>query len=91
MHLAALIDLGVPVDHLQTQLARLNLADKFSLELKPAEKMGINGLNAQVHAQDEHDHRHHDTIQNMIRAAAFDPGVEQRALAIFQAIANALG
>ncbi|GIS20176.1 MAG: hypothetical protein CM15mP120_20920 [Pseudomonadota bacterium] len=30
MHLAALIDLGVPVDHLQTQLARLNLADKFS-------------------------------------------------------------
>ena len=91
MHLAALIDLGVPVDHLQTQLARLNLADKFSLELKPAEKMGINGLNAQVHAQDEHDHRHHDTIQNMIRAAAFDPGIEQRALAIFQAIADAEG
>ena len=53
--------------------------------------MGINGLNAQVHAEDEHDHRHHDTIQNMIRAAAFAPGVEQRALDIFQAIADAEG
>jgi uncharacterized protein (TIGR00299 family) protein len=91
MHLAALIDLGVPVDYLQTELARLGLQDKFSLQINRAEKMGISGLHARVHAEDEHDHRHHSTIQRIIREAGFAPGIEKRALDIFQLIASAEG
>ena len=91
MHLAALIDLGVPADYVQAELTRLGLGDTFTLQLSDAQKMGINGLNARVQTQDQHDHRHHSTIQQMIRNAGFAPGIEQRALHIFQAIAVAEG
>jgi hypothetical protein len=91
MHLAALIDLGVPAEHVQTELARLGLGDSFSLQLSSAQKMGISGLNARVEANDEHDHRHHSTIQRMIRDAGFALGIEQRAVDIFQALAVAEG
>ena len=91
MHLAALIDLGVPAEHVQAELARLGLGDSFSLQLSSAQKMGISGLNAHVEANDEHDHRHHSTIQRMIRDAGFAPGIEQRAVDIFQALAVAEG
>lgn len=63
MHLAALIDLGVPADYVQAELTRLGLGDTFTLQLSDAQKMGINGLNARVQTQDQHDHRHHSTIQ----------------------------
>jgi len=91
MHLAALIDLGVPAEHVQAELARLGIGDSFSLQLSNAQKMGISGLNARVEASDERDHRHHSTIQRMIRDAGFESGIEQRALDIFQALAVAEG
>jgi uncharacterized protein (TIGR00299 family) protein len=53
--------------------------------------MGINGTHAKVTTEDQHDHRHHSTIVKLITAANFTPGIEQRALGIFQAIAEAEG
>ncbi|HAH80558.1 MAG TPA: nickel pincer cofactor biosynthesis protein LarC, partial [Gammaproteobacteria bacterium] len=47
--------------------------------------------NVRVTAKDQHDHRHHSTIQRMIRDAGFSPSIERRALDIFQLIANAEG
>ena len=91
MHLAALIDLGVPLDYVETELARLGLGSAFSLRLSNEHKMGISGVNIQVIAEDQHDHRHHSTIQRMIRDAGFSPSIERRALDIFQLIANAEG
>ena len=91
MHLAALIDLGVPADYVDTELARLGLGSAFSLQLSNAKKMGISGINVRVTAKDQHDHRHHSTIQRMIRDAGFSPSIERRALDIFQLIANAEG
>ena len=91
MHLAALIDLGVPLDYVETELARLGLGSAFSLQLSNAQKMGISGINVRVTAKDQHDHRHHSTIQRMIRDAGFSPSIERRALDIFQLIANAEG
>ena len=91
MHLAALIDLGVPLDYVETELARLGLGSAFSLRLSNEQKMGISGVNIRVIAEDQHDHRHHSTIQRMIRDAGFSPSIERRALDIFQLIANAEG
>jgi uncharacterized protein (TIGR00299 family) protein len=89
MHLAAMIDLGVPEDHLLSELAKLNLDSQFSIKFEPGSKMGISGTRAQVHAVDQQVHRHHETIVKMIRQANFSSGVEGRALSMFQLIAEA--
>ena len=91
MHLAALVDLGVPEAWLRDELARLDLGGEFDLTLAPAQKMGISGTQARVNAEDAHDHRHHSTIAKMITSAGYASGIEARALAIFQAIADAEG
>ena len=91
MHIAALIELGVPEQHLREQLNKLTLSAEFQLTLSPAVKMGISGTHAKVTTEDQHDHRHHSTIVKLITAANFAPGIEQRALSIFQAIAEAEG
>lgn len=91
MHIAALIELGVPEQHLREQLNKLTLSAEFQLTLSPAIKMGISGTHAKVTTEDQHDHRHHSTIVKLITLANFAPGIEQRALAIFQAIAEAEG
>ena len=89
MHLSALVDLGVPPDWLQDQLDRLTLSGEYQIALSAEKKMGIAGTKARVHAKDQHDHRHHSTIVNLIQAAKLEPGVEKRALDMFQKIAVA--
>ncbi|HCD27933.1 MAG TPA: nickel pincer cofactor biosynthesis protein LarC [Gammaproteobacteria bacterium] len=91
LHLAALIDLGVPEDYLRQQLARLPMAAEFDLTLTPAEKMGIHGLRAQVTTVEHHHHRHLSDIEQILAIADYSDAVYQRALAIFAAIAAAEG
>lgn len=91
MHLAALLDLGVPEDWLRSELARLPVQSEYEIVVSQKTKMGITGTHVKVHAQDAHDHRHHATIVKMIQDAGYDSGVERRALAMFQAIADAEG
>lgn len=89
MHLAAMIDLGVPEDHLLAELGKLNLDTEFTIDFEPGSKMGISGTLARVHAIDQQDHRHHETIVRMIRQADFSTGIEDRALKMFLLIAEA--
>lgn len=88
MHLAALVDLGVPKDWLLGELARLALRSEFKIDLQPGNKMGISGTQVWVHAEDkQNDHRHHSTIVRIIKQAEYPSAVEARALAMFHAIA----
>lgn len=89
LHLAALLDLGVPLAHLESELARLNLAGQFRLEVTPSWKMGIGGTRVMVHQQDQHDHRHYSTILRIINDAGYSQGVTARALTMFREIAEA--
>lgn len=91
MHLGALIDLGVPAAHLQTELARLELAGEFSLAAEPASKSGIVGTRATVRlAPDaERPHRHLADIEGIVRRAGYASAVQERALAMFHALAAA--
>jgi uncharacterized protein (TIGR00299 family) protein len=91
MHLAALVNLGVPRAYLVDMLGRLPIQDEFELTFEPASKMGISGLQANVQIADQQDHRHHSTIVRMITEAALPDAVTARALAIFALIANAEG
>ena len=65
MNLAALVDLGVPAEHVLRELAKLHLDDEFKLDFTKAEKQGITGTRAKVtvaagegHADHHHDHDH---------------------------------
>lgn len=70
MTLAALIDIGVPEEHLRSELGKLSLDHEFQLDVSRAMKMGISGIQVRVHQlaqgrgrddhhHDDHDHDHH--------------------------------
>ena len=59
MHLAALVDLGVPEAWLREQLTKLPVSAEYTLTLEPGVKMGISGTSARVTTVDTEDHRHH--------------------------------
>jgi uncharacterized protein (TIGR00299 family) protein len=89
LHLAALIDLGVPLDHVRRELERLGIKGQFSIEARPASKMGIGGTQVHVRYIDQTDHRPWSTIQEMIRGAGYAEPITTRALAIFTSLAEA--
>jgi pyridinium-3,5-bisthiocarboxylic acid mononucleotide nickel chelatase len=67
MILGALIDLGLPLEHLKGELGKLGLKDHFHLHVKPVERSGLHGSNFQVHVHGsghEHpygkEHQHHE-------------------------------
>jgi pyridinium-3,5-bisthiocarboxylic acid mononucleotide nickel chelatase len=55
MAIGALVDLGLPTDHLLGELAKLGLPG-WSLSLKPDSKNGIGGTRADVILADDHAH-----------------------------------
>ena len=91
MHLGALIDVGVPAEHLVRQLNRLELADEFDLVVEPGKKMGITGTRATVRLAEGIDkpHRHLSTIKGILQRAGYPPRVEELAVSMFTAIAVA--
>ena len=92
MHLGALIDVGVPVAHLRTELGKLPLADEFELVVENnAAKMGIVGTKATVRLAEgvERPARHLSTIRGIVADAGYGADVRNRALAMFEAIAMA--
>lgn len=91
MHLAAMLDLGVPEAWLRQELGKLPVTSEFTLDIGPGNKMGISGTTARVTTADTHDHRHHSTIVKLIRDADYPEAVERRSLNIFQQIALAEG
>ncbi len=93
MHLGAMVDLGVSEAALRAGLARLPCAAEFDIEFRRASKFGISGTQAQVkdlgHQGSDHRQRHYGDIVKLVKAARLTPGVEARALAIFERIAVA--
>ncbi len=66
MNLAAMIDLGAEPDILKSELAKLGLADEFSLKISQDSRKGIFGTRVDVelphehHHGHDHGHHHHD-------------------------------
>ena len=91
MHLGALIDVGVPAEHLVRELNRLELANEFELAVEPGKKMGITGTRATVRLAEGIDkpHRHLSTIKGILQRAGYPPRVEELAVSMFTAIAVA--
>ena len=89
MTLAALLDLGLPLERLREDLKKLGLKN-YSLEVRPGSRSGIAALGLEVKAgpHEEH-HRHFSDIRDMISGSSLDPGVKEMSLAVFQRLAEA--
>lgn len=92
MHIGAMVDAGVPADHLRTELDKLRLADEFRLNIEPAAKMGIAGTKATVVIDPERPQppaRHLADVRSIIEDAGYAQPVATIALGVFQRIAEA--
>lgn len=91
MHIGAMVDIGVPVEHLRSELARLPLKSEFELEVEPAVKMGIQGSKATVMLRSDapRPHRRLSEIVEIIGNAGYSQAVEARAIAMFRSLGEA--
>ncbi len=97
MCLGALVDAGVPLNHLQEQLAQLALAEPYGLSAETVHRNGIAAT--KVHVQippvpNGHTHppvRHLSDIEQIIGAAPLPEQVQTWSLDIFRRLAQAEG
>ena len=90
MTVAALLDLGVPLEHLQAELAKLSLPpDSYTLSTQLTERQHMPALKFDVSVSDHHTHRHYADIDAMISRSTLSESVKERARRIFRRLAEA--
>jgi pyridinium-3,5-bisthiocarboxylic acid mononucleotide nickel chelatase len=89
MTVAALLELGLPLETLREGLAALPFSG-YTLESAPTQRHGITGraFTVQLSAADQ-PHRHYSSIAAMIEAAPLKPRVKELAGRIFRRLAEA--
>lgn len=88
MILGALIDAGLSLTALSTELSKLSLAG-YTLTAESVNRHGLAGTKVTVTADDDGVARDWITIRDLLLASALDPPVRDRAIAIFQRLAEA--
>jgi uncharacterized protein (TIGR00299 family) protein len=90
MTVGALLDLGVPLVHLEAELAKLGLpAGSYALSASRTERRHIPALKFDVAVHDHHTHRHYAGIDAMIAESSLADSVKERARIIFRRLAEA--
>ena len=90
MTVGALLDLGVPLEHLRDELAKLELPPgSYELSTSRTERQHVAALKFDVAVHDHHTHRHYAGIDSMIAASALSGSVKDRARRIFRRLAEA--
>ncbi|HWJ97596.1 MAG TPA: nickel pincer cofactor biosynthesis protein LarC, partial [Acidimicrobiales bacterium] len=90
MALGSLIDAGADLDEVKELLGRLPISD-WKLEAEPVLRGGIAGTKVHVHATDSTVVRTASHIQGLVAEARLPERVQQRAAAVFEALAQAEG
>jgi pyridinium-3,5-bisthiocarboxylic acid mononucleotide nickel chelatase len=88
MTVAALVDLGVPVEVVQNAIAAVGI-DGIDVSVRPAQTGVIGGVRFVVEQRGRHPERSYASIVALLGAAALDPDVRARALSIFRRLAEA--
>jgi len=90
MILGALLDLGLPLDHLRSELGKLNLTG-YELRAEPIERGGLRGTNFHVVVPDEHHHHNRslNQIENLIQSSSLAQAIKERAVLIFRRLGEA--
>ncbi|MBK5274002.1 MAG: nickel pincer cofactor biosynthesis protein LarC [Desulfuromonadales bacterium] len=90
MTVGALLDLGVPLEHLATELSKLALPEgSYALSTHPTERQHVAALKFGVAVHDHHTHRHYAGIDAMIAASGLSTVVKETARRIFRRLAEA--
>lgn len=90
MTLAALIDLGLPLEHLREELTKLSLPPaEYTLQTEDCRRQGVRGLLFSVQTAEDHPHRHYGAIETMIAESSLTEPVKARAQRIFRILAEA--
>ena len=88
MILGALVDLGLPPEHLAAELEKLNVRN-FHLKSHRVKKAGILATKYDVETGEEHHHRHYSTIEKIIRSSTLTDWVQDNACRSFLRLAEA--
>ncbi len=95
MCLGALIDVGVPLQHLKNSLAQLCLTDEYEIAVETAHRQGQRGTYVQVKVHSRHSHhaphRHLPEIEALILQTQLPERVKTWSLEIFRTLAIAEG
>ena len=95
MNLGALLDLGVPEEHLRKGLAALKLPSEYELSIGKGVKKGITGTKVEVlfgheHLKKpEHHHRNLADIERIIQQSDLNDRVKELSLKMFFKVAEA--
>ncbi len=90
MTVGALLDLGVPLEHLNHELAKLPLGhDSYILSVSHTERQHLPALKFNVEVHDHHTHRHYAGIDAMIAGSTLSEPVKGKARRIFRRLAEA--
>ena len=89
MNLGAMIDLGIDVSFLRSELDKLNL-EGWELISEKSQRHGISGTKVTVRqTKHEHVHRHLPDIERIIKGSALSDKVKDLSMKIFMRIAEA--
>ena len=90
MTVAALLELGVPLEFLREELARLSLPRSgYSIETERVKRQGIMATRFHVRVEEHQPHRHYTDISGMIEESSLAPGIKERAQRVFYRLAEA--
>ncbi len=90
MTVGALLDLGVPFDYLQAELAKLPLSRlSYRLGLERVTRKGLAATLFTVHQEEHQPHRRYTTIAGMIEESGITPRAKDFARRIFFRLAEA--
>ncbi len=88
MTLGALVDAGLPIDVLRSELAKLNLPG-YTLSSEKVRRSGLSATKVHVILDDkEQPARHLADINRIIDSSTLSPAVKQKSLSIFQRLAE---
>ncbi len=88
MVLGALVDLGLPVEKLKSELHKLNLFD-YQIEAKKVAKQGIVSTQIKVHVKEGKKERRLEDILSILDKSKLEEKVKERSRAIFTRLASA--
>jgi uncharacterized protein (TIGR00299 family) protein len=88
MTLGALVDAGVPLDHLRSELLALDVSG-WQISAERVWKNGISATHVSVLTEETHKHRSLTTILEIFENSRLTSSIKSRASAIFQKLAEA--